>query len=91
MPRGAELLASQPHSRVMIRAAGPKVMTIDAQHAIRFRRLKLGRDLGEKVELLFGLDAGDWLVVNPNDALREGVEVKAQPQPANSRPPHLPA
>ena len=53
-------------------------MTVDAQNAIRFRPVKLGRDLGDKVEILSGLDAGDSLVANPSDELREGLEVKVQ-------------
>jgi multidrug efflux pump subunit AcrA (membrane-fusion protein) len=66
----------------MIRADDPKVMTVDAQNAIDFRPVKLGRDLGDKVEILSRLDAGDSLVANPADALREGVEVKVQTPPS---------
>lgn len=32
--------------------------------------------------LILLLDAGDSLVANPNDALREGLEVKVQAQPS---------
>jgi membrane fusion protein, multidrug efflux system len=67
-----------PGNAVTIRADGPKVMTVDSQHAIRFRPVKLGRDLGDKVEILAGLEADDSLIANPSDALREGVEVKVQ-------------
>jgi RND family efflux transporter MFP subunit len=67
-----------PGSAVVVRPDGPKVMTVDAQNAIRFRPVKLGRDLGDKVEILSGLDAGDSLVANPSDELREGLEVKVQ-------------
>ena len=67
-----------PGSAVVARPNGPKVMTVDAQNAIRFRPVKLGRDLGDKVEILSGLDAGDSLVANPSDELREGLEVKVQ-------------
>jgi len=70
-----------PGNAVMIRSDGAKVMVVDAQRAIRFRPVKLGHDLGEKIEILSGLDAGDSLVANPNDALREGVEVKVQTPP----------
>ena len=67
-----------PGSAVVVRPDGPKVATVDAQDAIRFRPVKLGRDLGDKVEILSGLDAGDSLVANPSDELREGLEVKVQ-------------
>jgi membrane fusion protein (multidrug efflux system) len=67
-----------PGSAVVVRPDGPKVVTVDAQDAIRFRPVKLGRDLGDKVEILSGLDAGDSLVANPSDELPEGLEVKVQ-------------
>jgi len=57
-------------------------MIVDAQHAIRFHPVKLGRDLGEKIEIVSGLDGGDSLVANPSDALREGLEVKVRTPPA---------
>jgi multidrug efflux pump subunit AcrA (membrane-fusion protein) len=77
LPQGGRTLLI-PGSAFVIRADGPKVMTVDAQNAIRFRPVKLGRDLGETVEILSGLDAGDSLVANPSDELREGLEVKVQ-------------
>jgi len=40
--------------------------------------VKPGRDLGGKIEILSGPDAGDFFVGNPSDALREGVGVEVQ-------------
>ncbi len=54
-----------PGNAVTIRADGPKLLTVDAQTAVRLRPVKLGRDLGDKVEILSGLDAADSLVANP--------------------------
>jgi hypothetical protein len=42
--------------------------------------VRLGRDLGETVEILSGLNPSELLAANPNDALRDGTEVKVQPQ-----------
>jgi RND family efflux transporter MFP subunit len=67
-----------PGSAVVVRPSGAKVMTVDAQNAIRFRPVKLGRDLGDEVEILSGLDAGDSLVANSGNELHEGLEVKVQ-------------
>jgi hypothetical protein len=36
----------------------------------------LGRDLGDRLEVLSGLEQGQWLAVNPSDSIREGVKVK---------------
>jgi RND family efflux transporter MFP subunit len=70
-----------PGNAVMIRSDGPKVLVVDAKQTIRTRGVKLGRDLGEKVEIVSGLNPSESLVANPNDALRDGVEVKPQAQP----------
>jgi len=39
----------------------------------------LGRNLGEQVEVLAGIAAGDRLVVNPSDSLAEGDAVAVAP------------
>jgi membrane fusion protein, multidrug efflux system len=69
-----------PGNAVMIRSDGPKVLVVDAKSTIRSRAVKLGRDLGEKVEVGSGLDPGESLVANPTDALRDGTEVNIQTQ-----------
>ena len=65
-----------PGNAVMIRSDGPEVLVVDAKQTIRARAVKLGRDLGDKVEILSGLSSSGALVANPADQLREGVEVK---------------
>ncbi len=42
---------------------------------VHYRDVKLGRDLGESVEILSGLTGAEWLVANPADGLREGTRV----------------
>ena len=69
-----------PGNAVMIRSDGPNVLVVDLKNTIRSRAVKLGRDLGEKVEVASGLDPGESLVANPTDALRDGTEVKLQTQ-----------
>ena len=71
-----------PGNAVMIGSDGAKVLTVDAKQTIHAHAVKLGRDLGDTIEIVSGLDPHDSLVSNPTDALREGVEVKVQPQAA---------
>jgi RND family efflux transporter MFP subunit len=73
-----------PGNAVMVQSDGPKVLTVDGKQTIRTRPVKLGRDLGDKVEILSGLDPAEPLVANPSDSLRDGVEVKVQAQPSKS-------
>jgi RND family efflux transporter MFP subunit len=69
-----------PGNAVMIRSDGPKVLVVDAKQTIRARTVKLGHDLGDKVEIASGLDPSESIVANPTDSLHDGVEVKVQAQ-----------
>ncbi|HEY2625628.1 MAG TPA: efflux RND transporter periplasmic adaptor subunit [Candidatus Udaeobacter sp.] len=69
-----------PGNAVMIRSDGPKVLVVDAKQTIRARAVKLGRDLGDKVEIASGLDPSESIVANPTDSLHDGAEVKVQAQ-----------
>ena len=71
-----------PGNAVMIRSDGPQVLVVDAKQTIRARAVKLGRDLGDKVEIVSGLNPAESLVANPTDALQDGAEVKVQAQPS---------
>jgi RND family efflux transporter MFP subunit len=74
-----------PGNAVSVRSDGPKILVVDAANTIRTRAVKLGRDLGDKVEILSGLAPNEQLVANPNDALRDGAEVKVQTQPTTTK------
>ena len=74
-----------PGNAVTVQSEGPKVLIVDAKRSIRARSVKLGRDLGDKVEILSGLNPAELLVANPSGSLREGEEVKSQPQPIQAK------
>jgi len=74
-----------PGNAVTVQSDGPRVLIVDAKQTIRARSVKLGRDLGDKVEILSGLNPAEMLVANPSGSLREGEEVKAQPQPIQAK------
>ena len=54
---------------------------------VHFTRIQLGRDFGDHLEVLEGLQLGQLLVANPSDVVREGVKVKPvlAPQPAAAK------
>ena len=74
-----------PGNAVSVRSDGPKILVVEAKNTIRTRAVNLGRDLGDKVEILSGLAPNEQLVANPNDALRDGAEVKVQTQPTTAK------
>jgi len=48
---------------------------------VHFTRIQLGRDFGDRIEVLSGLEEGQLIAVNPSDEVREGVKVNAVAAP----------
>ena len=59
-----------------MRSDGPQVAVIGEGDKVHFTRIQLGRDFGDRLEVLSGVEEGQLLVVNPSDAVREGTRVK---------------
>ncbi|HLK69266.1 MAG TPA: efflux RND transporter periplasmic adaptor subunit [Bryobacteraceae bacterium] len=66
-----------PASTLVVRNDGPQAAVVSQDGAVHFARVQLGRDLGDHLEVLSGLEEGQQLVVNPSDLIREGVTVRA--------------
>jgi len=62
---------------------GPQVATIENDDRIHWQDIRVGRDFGDRIEVLDGLKENAKVVMNPTDDLREGlqVEVKLPEQP----------
>jgi multidrug efflux pump subunit AcrA (membrane-fusion protein) len=43
---------------------------------VHFEKVQPGRDYGTTLEILDGLDDGDYVVVDPGDAVKEGAMVQ---------------
>jgi RND family efflux transporter MFP subunit len=70
---------------LIIRSDGPQVAAIGEDNAVHFTRIELGRDYGDRIEVLSGVTEGQRLIINPSDSVREGAKVKpvaAQEKPA---------
>jgi RND family efflux transporter MFP subunit len=66
-----------PGDTLVMRSDGPQVAVVRPDGIVHFTKIQLGRDFGSSLEVLGGLDEGQQLAVNPGDAVREGVKVKA--------------
>jgi RND family efflux transporter MFP subunit len=77
-----------PVNALLFRSEGLRAVVVDANHKTHLRPLVIGRDFGIALEVLQGLEANDWIVLNPADSLEEGQEVRvkevAQIPPANN-------
>jgi RND family efflux transporter MFP subunit len=76
-----------PGDTLVVRSDGPQVAMIGEGDTVHFTRIQLGRDFGDRLEVLSGLEEGQRLVVNPSDAVMEGVKVnpKASPEKAGKK------
>ena len=45
-------------------------------HTVHFQKIEVGRDYGDRLEVLSGLQEGDTIVPRPGDNIREGVKVE---------------
>ena len=64
-----------PGDALIFRADGTYVAVVGQEHKVKLRQLTLGRDYGTEVEAASGLEAMDLVVLNPTDAIRDGVLV----------------
>lgn len=75
-----------PGSALLVRAEGPRVAIVDADNRLRYRAVRVGRDLGSEVEITEGLAGDERVVVNMADELPDGTAVEPVPLPAPAAP-----
>jgi len=64
-----------PAEALRFRADGTTIAVVDEQNIVRVRKIAVGHDYGAMLEIVSGLQAGERVVVNPNDATVEGAKV----------------
>jgi RND family efflux transporter MFP subunit len=67
-----------PVNALLFRSEGLRAVAVDANHRTHLKQLTIGRDYGTTLEVLQGLDANDWIVLNPADSLEDGQEVRVK-------------
>src|SRR6266513_5166428 len=68
-----------PANTFLFRTEGPQVATIVNEKHIHWQSIRVGRDFGDRLEVLDGLKENTKVVMNPTDDLREGIEVQVKP------------
>lgn len=71
-----------PATAVLVRSEGLQVAEVDQANAIRLQKVQIGRDLGNALEIVSGLNEGARIVTNPNDTLVDGTPVRIAGAPA---------
>ncbi len=66
-----------PTTAVIIRSGAPHVAVIDDQQMVHLKKVKIGRDYGKQMEIIWGLAENDNIITLPSDQIVEGIKVEA--------------
>jgi len=72
LPMGSNSVLRVPTNTLLFRPDGSRVALVDGGGRVSLRKVQIGRNLGEEMELLDGITTTDRLVLNPTDSLADG-------------------
>ena len=61
---------------LVVRGDGNHVALVNDDGTVHFQTVQVGRDYGDELEILGGLEKGQKVVVSPGDSVREGAKVR---------------
>jgi RND family efflux transporter MFP subunit len=64
-----------PSDSLIVRTGGTLVAVVRPDHTIHLQPLVVGRDFGDRIEVLSGLEEGDSIIPNPGDIAQENRKV----------------
>jgi RND family efflux transporter MFP subunit len=73
--RGCEGTWTVPAVALLSKSGGLHVAVVDDRSVVRLRKVRIGRDYGDRVEVLDGLRGTEALVANPPDDLADNEAV----------------
>ncbi len=75
VPAGHHAAIVVPVNTLLLRGEGARVAVVDEQGVVTLKAVELGKDFGQKVEVLSGITVADRLVLNPPDSLSNGDQI----------------
>ena len=67
-----------PSSTILFQADGPQVGIVNSQSQVELRKVTLGHDFGDTIEIMAGVRSADAVVANPPDSLTNGMRVAVE-------------
>jgi multidrug efflux pump subunit AcrA (membrane-fusion protein) len=67
-----------PSSTILFQADGPQVGVVNSQNQVELRKVTLGHDFGDTIQVLTGVHSADAVIANPPDSLTNGMRVAVQ-------------
>jgi RND family efflux transporter MFP subunit len=68
-----------PSEAVLYQEAGPQVAVVTQSNQVELRKVSLGRDFGNTIEITSGIDEHESIIASPPDYLVDGMKVSVQP------------
>ncbi len=65
-----------PTTAVIIRSGFPHVAVVDKNNIVHLKQVQIGRDYGNEMEITYGLEENDRIIIIPSDRIREGTQVE---------------
>lgn len=75
VPAGHNVALVIPVNTLLLRGEGPRVAVVDENGVVKLHPVELGKDFGQKIEVLSGVTVADRLVLNPPDSLSDGDQL----------------
>jgi RND family efflux transporter MFP subunit len=76
-----------PSGSVLYQAAGPQLAIVNQNNQVELRKVGLGRDFGNTIEITSGIGESESIISNPPDYLVDGMKVSVQPASGAAAPP----
>ncbi|HLJ22538.1 MAG TPA: efflux RND transporter periplasmic adaptor subunit [Candidatus Acidoferrales bacterium] len=74
---------SLPINALLFRPDGTMAAVVGSDNRINLKKITVGRDFGNSLEIVDGIAAADRIVVNPPDSLEQNEQVNISPQDAS--------
>jgi RND family efflux transporter MFP subunit len=68
-----------PSDALIVRGEGTEVAVVRGGHTVHLQKIEVGRDFGDRLEVVGGLAEGETIIANPGDVVREGLQVQPVP------------
>ncbi len=73
-----------PSDALIMQPGGSTVAVVRQDHTVHLQKIEVGRDYGDRLEVINGLHDGDTIIPNPGDIAREGLKIDPVAQAGKS-------
>jgi RND family efflux transporter MFP subunit len=80
---GTKPMVTLPSNTIMFRGEGPRIGVVQEGGKVEVRTVKVGRDFGQTIEIIAGVDQNERVIINPSESLVSGCTVAVR---GNTKP-----